>query len=425
MLVKQNCKMNKQDFKIHIVGAGISGLTAATVLEQNGYFPVIIEASDREGGRVKTDIVNGYQLDHGFQVLLTAYPAAQKYLDYESLELQNFLPGASIFKNKKQEIIGDPLRDASLLLSTVFANVGTVADKLKILKLNTRLKKKTIEEIFSDKEQTTLSYLKELDFSSSMINDFFKPFFSGIFLEDKLETSSRMFEFVYKMFGEGDAAVPKGGMEEIPKQLLHHLKNTVIKYNTSVSSISDDKIKLGNGEEIESDFIIVATEASNLIQNLKNQAIEWQSSDTLYFETENRTIKKPLIGLIANKSTVINNIFYHTSLETTTNTDKELLSVTVVDNQGLSGKALIDQVQKELKDLCGITSSTFIKHYRIPKSLPKLGELNYKISPSETRLTETIYLAGDVQLNGSLNAAMLAGESAALGVLENLEGLFK
>ncbi len=417
--------MNKQDFKIHIVGAGISGLTAATVLEQNGYFPVIIEASDREGGRVKTDIVNGYQLDHGFQVLLTAYPAAQKYLDYESLELQNFLPGASIFKNKKQEIIGDPLRDASLLLSTVFANVGTVADKLKILKLNTRLKKKTIEEIFSDKEQTTLSYLKELDFSSSMINDFFKPFFSGIFLEDKLETSSRMFEFVYKMFGEGDAAVPKGGMEEIPKQLLHHLKNTVIKYNTSVSSISDDKIKLGNGEEIESDFIIVATEASNLIQNLKNQAIEWQSSDTLYFETENRTIKKPLIGLIANKSTVINNIFYHTSLETTTNTDKELLSVTVVDNQGLSGKALIDQVQKELKDLCGITSSTFIKHYRIPKSLPKLGELNYKISPSETRLTETIYLAGDVQLNGSLNAAMLAGESAALGVLENLEGLFK
>lgn len=417
--------MNKQDYKIHIVGAGISGLTAATVLEQNGYFPVIIEASDRVGGRVKTDIVNGYQLDHGFQVLLTAYPAAQKYLDYEALELQNFLPGASIFKNKKQEIIGDPLRDASLLFSTILASVGTVSDKFKILKLNTNLKKKSIQEIFIGEAQTTLSYLTDKGFSSKIIDNFFTPFFSGIFLEDKLETSSRMFEFVYKIFGEGDAAVPKGGMEEIPKQLLHHLKNTVIKYNTSVSSISDDKIKLGNGEEIESDFIIVATAASNLIQNLKNQAIEWQSSDTLYFETENRTIKKPLIGLIANKSAVINNIFYHTSLETNTNTDKELLSVTVVDNQGLSGKALIDQVQKELKDLCGITSSKFIKHYRIPKSLPKLGELNYKISPSETRLTETIYLAGDVQLNGSLNAAMLAGESAALGVLENLEGLFK
>ena len=417
--------MNKQDYKVHIVGAGISGLTAATVLEQKGYSPVLLEASDRVGGRVKTDVINGYQLDHGFQVLLTAYPAAQKYLDYDSLELQNFLPGASIFKNGKQEVIGDPLRDATLLFSTLFANIGTVADKLKILKLNTSLKKKSIDEIFSDEEQATFSYLTDLGFSSEIIDDFFTPFFSGIFLENKLETSSRMFEFVYKMFGEGNAALPKGGIEEIPKQLLHQLKNTVIKYNTSVSSIGDSKILLADGQEIESDFIIVATEASNLIQNLKNQAIEWQSCDTLYFETENRTIKKPLIGLIPDQGTIINNIFYHTSLKTAINAGKELLSVTVVDNQGLTGKGLIDQVQTELKELCGITSSTFIKHYRIPKSLPKLNDLNYEISPSETRLKETVYLAGDLQLNGSLNAAMIAGEKAALGVLENLQGIFK
>ena len=417
--------MNKQDYKVHIVGAGISGLTAATVLEQKGYSPVLLEASDRVGGRVKTDVINGYQLDHGFQVLLTAYPAAQKYLDYDSLELQNFLPGASIFKNGKQEVIGDPLRDATLLFSTLFANIGTVADKLKILKLNTSLKKKSIDEIFSDEEQATFSYLTDLGFSSEIIDDFFTPFFSGIFLENKLETSSRMFEFVYKMFGEGNAALPKGGIEEIPKQLLHQLKNTVIKYNTSVSSIGDSKILLADRQEIESDFIIVATEASNLIQNLKNQAIEWQSCDTLYFETENRTIKKPLIGLIPDQGTIINNIFYHTSLKTAINAGKELLSVTVVDNQGLTGKGLIDQVQTELKELCGITSSTFIKHYRIPKSLPKLNDLNYEISPSETRLKENVYLAGDLQLNGSLNAAMIAGEKAALGVLENLQGIFK
>lgn len=413
--------MNKQSYKIHIIGAGISGLIAATVLEKNGFHPVIIEATDRVGGRVKTDIVDGYQLDRGFQVLLTAYPAAQKYLNFESLELQNFLPGASIYKNGKQEIIGDPIRDTSLLFSTLFARVGTFTDKLKILKLNNRLKKKTISEIFLDKEQSTLSYLMDLNFSSRIIDEFFKPFFSGIFLENKLETSSRMFEFVYKMFGEGHATLPKGGIEEIPKQLLNNLKNTTFKYSTQVSSVIEREIELDNGQKIKSDFIIIATEPSKLIQKLKNQSTKWQSCDTLYFETENRTIRKPLIGLITKQKSLINNIFYHTSLETSLKPKKELLSVTVVDNQNLSGKILIDRVQNELEQNCGITTSRFIDMYSIPMSLPKLTELHYEMSPTETLFSESIYLAGDVQLNGSLNAAMISGERAALAVIETLK----
>ena len=110
--------MQKQDYKIHIIGAGLSGLIAATVLEKNGFAPVIIEATDRPGGRVKTDMVEGYQLDHGFQVLLTAYPAAKKYLNLKALDLQKFKPGAAIFKEGKQVVIGDPLRDISLLVHT-------------------------------------------------------------------------------------------------------------------------------------------------------------------------------------------------------------------------------------------------------------------------------------------------------------------
>ena len=134
--------MHKKDYKIHIIGAGISGLIAARVLENHGYHPVIIESTDRVGGRVKTDVVNGYQLDHGFQVLLTAYPAVQKHLDYEALELQKFLPGASIFKANAQKIIGDPLRNLSLLFPTLLSGIGNFSDKLKILKLNQKLKNK-------------------------------------------------------------------------------------------------------------------------------------------------------------------------------------------------------------------------------------------------------------------------------------------
>lgn len=412
--------MDKNDYKIYIIGAGISGLIAAKVLEDNGFSPTVIEATDRVGGRVKTDVVDGFQLDHGFQVLLTAYPAAKKYLDFKSLDLQKFLPGASIFKNGKQKVIGDPLRDRSLLLPTLFSGIGNISDKFKILKLNTYLKNKNVVEIFSDKEQSTLSYLTNYGFSKEMISEFFNPFFSGIFLESKLETSSRMFEFVYKMFGKGEAAIPKSGIEAIPKQLKAHLKNTSFKFDTKVTSLKDGEISLADGTKLESHFTIVATDASHLISNLKNQSIEWKSCDTLYFETENKVIKNKLIGLVAKEGSLVNNIFYHTSLETTSNSAKELLSVTVVDNQNLSAEKLVEEVKKELKMHCGIDSVKFLKQYHIPLALPNLTNLQYEMMPTETRLTNTMFLAGDTQLNSSLNAAMISGERAALGVIEAL-----
>jgi len=412
--------MEKEAYKVFIVGAGISGLIAANVLERHGFHPVILEATDRVGGRVKTDIVNGYQLDHGFQVLLTAYPAAAKFLDLKALDLQTFLPGATIFTNGKQQTIGDPLRNFSLLFPTLFSGIGTFADKLKILKLNASLKKKSLTEIFEEPETSTLSYLQNLGFSEAMISQFFKPFFSGIFLEPKLETSSRMFEFVYKMFGEGFAALPKSGIEAIPKQLSAKLKQTQFHFNTRVQTVEDGKIILENGDVLESHFTIVATEASHLISNLKSQETTWKSCETLYFETPKRTIDKPLIGLIANELSIVNNIFYHHSLATTSKGAQELLSVTVVKDHNLANSFLIKKVQEDLKQYCGIDSCTFLKQYTIAKALPNLQQVQYSMLPSETRLTTHIFLAGDVQLNGSLNAAMLAGEAAALGVIEAL-----
>ena len=112
------------------------------------------------------------------------------------------------------------------------------SDKLKILKLNRHLKKKSISAIFKTPETTTLAYLQKLGFSEAMLQDFFKPFFSGIFLEPNLDTSSRMFEFVYKMFGDGLAVIPKSGMQAISNQLKKGLKNTKIHFSFYFSTFS-------------------------------------------------------------------------------------------------------------------------------------------------------------------------------------------
>jgi|TARA_B110000238_G_scaffold1304_1_gene1204 protoporphyrinogen oxidase len=413
--------MEKSAYKIHIIGAGISGLIAAQILENHGYHPTIIEGSATIGGRVKSDVIKGYTLDHGFQVLLTSYPAAKQYLNYDALDLQELLPGATIFKNGKQQTIGDPLRSLSLLIPTLFSSIGLVSDKIKILKLNTLLKKKKLFTIFKEDEKTTLQYLKNIGFSEEIIQNFFKPFFSGIFLEPNLETSSRMFEFVYKMFGDGLAVLPKDGIQAISNQLKNNLKNTEIIFNSQVKEVKNTEIVLEDGSEIKSHITIIATEASSLISNLKNQETEWKSCDTLYFETKNRVIKKPLIGLISDKEALINNIFYNSSIKNSSTGKNELLCVTVLKNHHLNKEDLIKRVQDELLQFCNITDTTFLKRYRIKKALPKLSNIQYELSSTETKLKATIFLAGDQLLNGSLNAAMISGERAAIGVIQTLE----
>lgn len=413
--------MNREDYKIHIVGAGISGLIAAKTLEAQGYKPTIIEATDTVGGRVKTDIVNGYQLDHGFQVLLDAYPMAKAHLDYNKLELQKFLPGATIFSGGKQSTIGDPLRDLKLLFPSLTSGIGSFSDKLKILKLNTNLKKKSISQIFETEETSTLDYLKSKGFSDAIIQQFFRPFFSGIFLESDLKTSSRMFEFVYKMFSEGLALLPKSGIGAISNQLKGQLKQTEFLFNKKVKSVEDQSITLENGEIIETHFTIITSGASYLVSNLKNQDVKWKSCYNLYFEVEKRYIKKSIIGLIADEDALINNIFFHNSLETSQAGNKELLSVTVVKPHDLDEVGLRKRVEVELLEKCNIAVANHIKTYHIKQALPDLNNLQNEISPTETQLKPTIYLAGDYLLNGSLNAAMISGERAAQGLIMSLE----
>ncbi len=405
--------MNDQ---IIIVGAGVSGLVAALQLEKEGYSPVIFESDYKVGGRVQSDVFDGYVLDKGFQVLLSAYPLAQKYLDYNSLTLKRFDAGSYIFKDKHRECIGDPLRDKSLFFATLFSGIGNFSDKLKVFRLNRMLNKKSIEQIFKDQETTTLSYLQNFGFSASIINDFFGPFFTGIFLETKLETSSRMFEFIFKMFGEGEAVVPERGIQEIPNQLAAKLKKTTINFNKKVSQIVNNRITFDDNTTEAFKYCIVATEASNIIPNLSNSEIQWKSTQTLYFEVDKKAVfNKNMIGLLANEpNALINSLCF----PFTEKKEAKLLSVTIIKEHTNSEFELITIIKKELKKYFNLEVLKYLKTYSIKKALPNLNDVKYEVHPSETQLTESIFLAGDTILNGSLNGAMLSGEIAAKAVHE-------
>ena len=403
---------NKKE--IYVIGAGISGLIAAYELEQEGYHPIIIEKTGEVGGRVKTVNVKGYALDLGFQVLLSAYPLAKKYLDMDALQLNKLESGALIYTEGKAYRIGDPLRNWKVLIPTLLANIGSIGDKLKILKLNNRLNHKSIEEIFESPESTTLEYLKNFGFSSRIIDVFFRPFFSGIFLEPNLATSSRMFEFVYKMFGEGYATIPKLGIGEISKQLKSKLKQSEFIFNSEVEEVTKDHIVLRSGEKRPHNGVIITGNASYLISNQKDEEIKWKSCMCLYFEVDKTNIPHNTIALIADVGNYSNNLYAYKDQSS----DKTILSVTTLRHNNKTDQEIIDKIIAEIKKYTGCTQVNFIHSFRINQALPDIQNLKMTTKPKEMQALDNVFLAGDHLFNGSLNAAMESGRLAAKGIVQ-------
>ena len=406
--------------KIYIVGAGLSGLIAALELEKAGLSAVILEASDRIGGRMKTDVEAGYRFDHGFQVLNTAYPEAKRYLDFQALQLKNFDPGAIIFEGKDSYILTDPLRNPLKLVGMAVSRVGTFLDKVRVFTLTQELKKKSPETIFSEPSLPTHEYLKNYGFSDAIITNFFRPFFRGIFLEKNLETSSRMFEFVFKMFSQGYAAVPAKGMGQIPEMIKSQLQTTEIKLNTPVASVEGENILLSDGTKIKADRIIVAVQPDLVMKQLEGQFAPARKVINLYFAAPKSLLGRPMIGLLTGKRVINNFVFMEDVSKEYAPIGKSLLSVTVLEST-LAEKELIKVIQSELEELSGMKAEHFkhLKTYFISHALPQVGDLKFSIPFTECKVLDQVFLAGDYLLHGSINAAMTSGRVAAEAVIHS------
>jgi len=401
-----------------IIGAGLSGLSAAVHLHRQGRKVLILEATDRAGGRVKTDLVDGFILDRGFQVLLTAYPEAKKLLNYKDLQLQKMLPGATVLYDGGTFEIADPIRRPLALFSTLFAPVGTIRDKINTLWLKNKLQKMSIDEIFTQPEQTTLQQLSDYGFSQKMIQRFYKPFLSGIYLENELMTSNRMFDFVMKMFSDGDVAVPAFGMGEIPKQLVSQLPEASIQYHKKVAKIVDNTVILADGTTFEANQIVIATNANEFTkQFLPNQKTTAQQVTNVYFEARTAPTKKAVVILNASstKKWVTNLTVLSNVSKTYAPPGKVLVSVSYNGLANVEDFELAENMKKELEQWYGkqVHHWKMIKTYRIDYALPIQDTVKNELSISELKISDTLFICGDHLLNGSINAAFKTGRLVA------------
>ncbi|GAB3681644.1 NAD(P)/FAD-dependent oxidoreductase [Salinarchaeum chitinilyticum] len=251
--------------RVVIAGAGPAGLVAARHLADAGVDVTVFEAGEEVGGRVATRTVGGYTLDRGFQVLFTGYPAVQRELDLDALDLRTFTPGAVICRPNRRSILGDPLRDPRSIPQTLTNREITTGDAYRLWQLRRDLRSETQGAIFSGADRTIREELDRRGFSDGFVEAFAAPFIGGITLDRSLETSKRVFEYVMKVLDDGKTAVPAAGMGAVTEQLASSARDTgaTIETGTPVESVTADDtggdFDLG-GETVDGHAAIVATD---------------------------------------------------------------------------------------------------------------------------------------------------------------------
>jgi phytoene dehydrogenase-like protein len=407
--------MNKK-YEVIIVGAGLAGLACAAQLKKRNIPFVIFEGGDSVGGRIRSDGAEGFILDRGFQVLLTAYPEAKKVFNYDKLNLKTFSPGALVRSKGKFHRIADPFREPDKTLETLMAPVGNLGDKLNVARLRLTLLGQTNEQTLTAREMSTLEYLREQGFSEPMIDKFFRPFFGGIFLEPHLETSSRKFAYLFKMFSAGDTAIPALGMEEMPKQLAESVGMENIQLNTEVALVGDRTVVLSGGDTYEAPYVVLATDrqsALNLLFDVEPDHSD-RSTTCLYFAAPKPPTDEPILILNGDGQGPVNNLCVPSNVSPAyAPKGQHLVSVTVIGTRK-NNNVLETAVREQLESWYGSQVKDWrrLRTYRIDHALPRQNQPTDFVKP-KFEVRPGTFVCGDHMSTGSINGALESGRKVA------------
>jgi phytoene dehydrogenase-like protein len=412
--------------EVVIVGAGLAGLCCGRRLFQAGTTFRILEASDGVGGRVRTDVVDGFRLDRGFQVFLTAYPEARRVLDYGSLGLRRFEAGAIVRWQGQFHHLADPRHRPLTALRGLATPIGTFRDKCRVIWLRDRVHTGSIEQQWQKPERPALELLRSnAGFTDAMIDRFFRPFLGGVFFDRDLATSSRMVRFVYRMFSSGDVAVPAEGMQAIPRQIAEQLPPASVRLNSAVTAVEPGRVTLASGERLTAKAVVIATEGPAAVKLLGGAIppVNMRSTVTLHYAAEQPVVGSATLVLDGDGTGPVNTLVEMSAAAPSyAPPGQTLLAASVVGDPAEDAAALDQRARFQLASWYGPTVSRWrlLRVDRIREALPDMTAGALEPPQRPVRVQPGLYVCGDHRDNGSIDGAMTSGWRTAQEVLADV-----
>jgi phytoene dehydrogenase-like protein len=407
-----------------VVGAGLAGLTCAVDLTRAGFECRVLEASDGVGGRVRTDRVDGYRLDRGFQILLTAYPEVRARLDVGALDLGLFDPGAVVRVGGAFHTVADPLRRPLDLPSTLAAPIGTLADKLRLARLVLDVRTHPVATLLRRPDTTTAERLRRAGFSPRMVETFWRPLFAGIQLDPGLEVSSRRFDLILRMLAVGSTGVPADGMGAVPDQLAAELPSGAVRLGAEVDGVAPDGVVLRTGERLAARAVVVATEGPSAHRLLGARVPDpgSRAAACCWFGVGRPPVPGARIILDGEAGGPAGNVVVMSEVAATYAPPGRALVAAAVAGPDALDPTVTARVRRQLAAWFGSTEAEW-DHLRtdvIPHGQPLQGP---PLHPKRTvTLGGGLFVCGDHRDTASIQGAMFSGGRAASAVGRWLAG---
>lgn len=400
-----------------VIGAGAAGLACAADLTAGGLRVRVLEASDAVGGRMRTDRHEGFVLDRGFQVFNTSYPQVKRRLRLRELRLRPFTPGVLIRTDRGLLRFTDPTRRPWQSADLLPGRLASTRDLLALGVLSARdmlgppaLRKRA-------EDHTTRTALAAAGVSDELVENFFRPFLSGVFLEDELETSERFFHLVWRSMLRGTLCLPASGIGAVPGQLASALPPGTLRLGTPVDRLTDDGVLLGDGGELAATAVVVATGQAAAARLLPGLDVPAGRTVTTYYHVVARPpLPEPTL-LVDTARRFLNTCVISQVSPGHSPDSRALVATSVLGDDRPEGRR---ELLSALADAYGTDTSDWqhLAARTVPDALPAMPPPQPLMRA--TRFAPGRYVCGDHRATGSLQGALASGAKAARDVLSDL-----